>query len=83
MTNEELLREFVALPPEGRRVITDLIAFLRQRYGAPPTTTSSAAADLSSESFIGMWSDREEMQDSSAWVRTVRKSERRLYDTNT
>lgn len=72
MTNEELLREFVALPPEGRRVVTDLIAFLRQRYDAPPTTP---ATDLSTESFIGLWRDREEMQDSSAWVRNVRETE--------
>jgi hypothetical protein len=72
MTNEELLREFVALPPEGRRVVTDLIAFLRQRYAAPPATTTT---DLSDEDFIGMWSDREEMKDSSAWVRDLRETE--------
>ncbi len=75
MTNEELLREFVALPPEGRRVVTDFVAFLRQRYGLPQTATVPLVADLSSESFIGMWSDREEMQDSSAWVRNVRETE--------
>lgn len=72
MTNEELLREFVALPPEGRRVVTDLIAFLRQRYGAPQP---AAATDISSESFIGMWSDHDEMQDSSTWVRNIREAE--------
>lgn len=72
MTNEELLREFVALPPEGRRVVADLIAFLRQRYGVSPITT---ATDLSSEDVIGMWRDREEMQDSSAWVRNIRETE--------
>ena len=75
MTNEELLREFVALPPEGRRVVTDLIAFLRQRYELPQPTAASETTDLGSESFIGMWSDREEMQDSSAWVRNVREND--------
>jgi hypothetical protein len=30
---------------------------------------------LQNEKFIGMWRDREEMTDSSAWVRKVRESE--------
>jgi len=30
---------------------------------------------LVDEPFIGMWRDREDMQDSSAWVRRVRESE--------
>ena len=73
MKNEEMLREFTSLPPEGKRVVTDLIAFLRQRYGIPKTETLPTSTDLSSENFIGMWRDREEMQDSSAWVRNVRR----------
>ena len=72
MTNEELLREFVALPPEGRRVVADLIAFLRQRYS---TSAPTMATDISAEDYIGMWADREEMKDSSAWVRNWRETE--------
>ena len=75
MTNEELLHEFIALPPEGKRVVADLIVFLRQRYGASQSAPVPMEPDLSSESFIGMWSDREETQDSSAWVRNVREDQ--------
>lgn len=74
MTNEELLREFIALPPEGKRVVADLIAFLRQRYGSAPSAASTLP-DLGTESFIGMWRDHDDMQDSTAWVRDVRKKE--------
>jgi hypothetical protein len=74
MTNEELLREFIALPPEGKRVVADMIAFLRQRYATSPPAASSLS-DLGAESFIGMWRDREDMQDSTAWVRNVRENE--------
>ncbi len=75
MTNEELVHEFIALPPEGKRIVADLIAFLRQRYGGTQPVTAPKALDLSDESFIGMWSDREEMQDSSTWVRNAREAE--------
>lgn len=74
MTNDELLREFIALPPEGKRVVADLIAFLRQRYGTSSPVASNLS-DLGAESFIGMWRDREDMQDSTAWVRNVRENE--------
>ena len=72
MTNEEMLREFVALPPEGKRVVTDLIAFLRQRYGIPKTETLPTSTDLSSENFIGMWRDRADIPNSIDFARELR-----------
>lgn len=71
MTNEELLREINALPPEAQRQLEHFISFLRERYqNAQP----KAAPALESEAFIGMWRDREEMWDGSAWVRNVRQA---------
>lgn len=34
MRDEEILREFVSLPPEGQRRVIEFIAFLHGRYGA-------------------------------------------------
>ena len=73
MTNEEILREINSLPPEAQRQLEDFISFLRARYRSsqpknPPTS------DLESEAFVGMWRGREDMRDSSAWVRNVRQS---------
>ena len=73
MTNEEILREINSLPPEAQRQLEDFISFLRERYKeAQPK--SAPASDLESEAFVGMWRDREDMRDSSAWVRNVRQS---------
>ena len=73
MTNEEIIREFAALPPEARREVEDFVAFLRQRYNKK--TEKKSDGKLSEESFVGMWKDRGEFQDSSAWVREMRENE--------
>ena len=73
MTNEEIIREFSALPFEARREVADFIAFLRSRYGKKDGELTDL--DLSKEGFVGMWKDRQEMQDSSAFVRELRETE--------
>lgn len=75
MTHEEILREFASLPPEGQRQVVAFIAFLHQRYGRLNQGKNSDASDLAKDSFIGMWRDREDLQDSSAWVRQSRERE--------
>ena len=75
MTSEELLRDFIALPPEGQRVVADLIAFLRKRYAQAQPAENKPDTDWSSEEAIGMWRDRTEMNDSTAWLRQLRESE--------
>lgn len=75
MKQEELLREFLDLPPEGQAQVVDLIEFLRTRYGSRRPNGNATKSDLGEESFVGMWRDREDMQDSSAWVRRTRERE--------
>jgi len=73
MTNEEILREIDSLPPEAQRQLEDFISFLRERYGSGQPK-NAPISDLESEAFVGMWRDREDMLDSSEWVRNVRRS---------
>lgn len=73
MTNEEMLREINSLPPEAQRQLEDFISFLRQRYKSSEPKTAPRSG-LESEAFVGMWRDREDMRDSSAWVRNVRRT---------
>lgn len=80
MTREEVLRDFVALPPEGQRVGADLIAFLRQRDAQAQPAENKPDTDWSSEEAIGMWRDRTEMSDSTAWVRQLRAHDWRRND---
>lgn len=70
MTSEEILREIAALPAEARNEIEDFVAFLRERYKR--AKSSSAVLSLESEEFIGMWADRDDMSNSTGWVRSVR-----------
>lgn len=74
MTNEEMLHEINALPLEAQRQIEDLIAVLRRRYESSPSTTIVVTDPLANEEFVGMWRDRNDMVDSTRWVRTIRQS---------
>jgi hypothetical protein len=74
MKHEEILQQITSLPPEGQRQVIDFIAFVRQRYGQSQLREHNAT-NLSTESFIGIWQDRNDLKDSSAWVRRVREAE--------
>lgn len=73
MTNEELLREITALPPEGQRLLESFLVVMRERYARQAAPAPSTP--LPCESFIGMWRDRDEMTDSTTWVRSLRMAE--------
>lgn len=73
MTNEEILREINSLPVEAQRQIKDFVSFLRERY-KNSSPKAAPVSDLESEAFVGMWRDREDMSDSSAWVRHIRET---------
>ena len=73
MTPEQMLRELAALPPAAQQQVADFVAFLRTRYG--PSQHERQGLDVADEPFVGMWRDRDDMQDSSAWVRAKRTQE--------
>lgn len=72
---ERVWREYTALPPELQKQVADFITFLRTRYAPVRVSKPAKRARLADEPFIGIWSDREDMQDSTAWVRNIRQSE--------
>jgi len=71
MTNEELLREIASLPAAAKLKVEKYVDYL-QRNKAPLRSVSST--DLEKEVFFGMWRDRDEMRDSTAWVRNLRET---------
>jgi hypothetical protein len=73
MTTEEILREINSLPPEAQRQVEDFVTSLRERY-KEAQAAAAPFTNLESEAFVGMWRDREDMGDSSAWVRNVRET---------
>jgi len=68
----QLNQDIATLPQAAQQLIIDFVAFLKHRY--PPILQNPILPiDLDKEPFIGMWSDRPEMQDSAAWVRQIRQ----------
>jgi hypothetical protein len=70
-----LVRDIGSLPPEAQKQVWDFVAFLKTRYPVAQMARKTKRTKLADEPFIGMWRDREDMQDSNAWVRRLRESE--------
>jgi hypothetical protein len=70
-----IARQIASLPFEAQKEVIDFVAFLRARYSTAQRARRTRHIKLMNEPFVGMWRDREDMQDSSAWVRRLRKRE--------
>ncbi len=75
MKEEKLWREFATLSPELQQQVLDFIAFLRTRYGSSRALKITKRGKLAKEPFIGMWRNRQDLQDSTSWVRSIRQRE--------
>ena len=76
MNQNDIWREFNALPPDAQRQVMDFILFLQARYKLRQTKVKpKLRRDISKEDFVGMWRNRDDMHDSSAWVKTLRERE--------
>lgn len=73
MTN--IAREIALLPPEAQKQVVDLVAFLKTRYATVQPALKTRRIKLADEPFIGMWREREDMQDSAKWVQDLRQRE--------
>ncbi|MCG2590465.1 DUF2281 domain-containing protein [Rhodohalobacter sulfatireducens] len=74
MSESKVSKKIKKLPPEAKQQAQDFVDFLYERYVNDETRKSTKKSILES-SFFGMWKDREDMQDSTDWVRKVRKSQ--------
>lgn len=74
MSESTVSKKIKKLPPEAKQQAQDFVDFLYERYVKDETKKSEKKSILES-SFFGLWKDREDMQDSSEWVRKVRKSQ--------
>jgi hypothetical protein len=75
MNLQAILNDIKMLPPDKQEEVADFIAFLKNRLGIQEDHGSSSDTVRDKKGFFGMWADREEMGDSSSWVREVRKTE--------
>ena len=75
METSHILKEMGALPIEAQKQVIDFIAFLKTRYPTVQVVPKTKRVRLSDEPFIGIWRGREEMRDSTTWVRSLRRRE--------
>jgi hypothetical protein len=71
MDLKQLKRHVDALPPEARQQVTDFSAFLSTRHQRPLVPKRSGKSTMAEEPFVGLWEDREDLRDSTTWVRDV------------
>ncbi len=74
MSESTVSNKFNKLPPEAKQQARDFVDFLYERYVKDETKKSTKKSILES-SFFGMWKAREDIQDSTAWVKKIRKSQ--------
>lgn len=76
MNTQTVMEGFSSLTPDAQQQVADLIEFLKIRYQKnKPVKKKAVCPPLSQEAFIGMWRERQDMQDSSQWVRDLRRKE--------
>ena len=76
MNTQIALERLSSLPPEAQQQVIDFIDFLKTRYqSTPPQKKKQTQTALAQETFIGIWQERQEMQDSTEWVRKLRRKE--------
>lgn len=75
METSSIAREITSLPPEAQQQVLDFVAFLKTRYPTVSPLKKSKCTKLTDEPFIGMWQDRDDMQNSALWVRNLRYRE--------
>ena len=73
MNIKAISQEINQLPPEGQREVLDFVIFLKSQFKSGKTTLKKGS--VVDAPFIGMWKDREDMSDSVAWVRKIRKEQ--------
>jgi len=66
------LAGFDRLPPEAKREVEDFVSFLSLRYAGTRRSATKRVGKTVSRRFVGMWRDREDLQDSTGWVRRTR-----------
>jgi hypothetical protein len=75
MSEKELIKRIKKLPSEAQQEAADFVDYLSQKYiEQSDDSGSSKKKSILESSFRGMWKDREDMQDSTKWVRELRKS---------
>ena len=73
MTPTDVMKKFLALPPEAQQQVVDFMDLLARRYR--PVERRKPKCRLSKEKFVGIWQHRGDLEDSASWVMKTRRTE--------
>jgi len=69
--SENIINEYNSLPGEAQRQVQMYIAFLKNKY----EENTEQKDEIKDSGFYGIWADRTDLSDSSAYIRNERKKE--------
>lgn len=72
METQQLVNEIAALPPVARQELEQFLMELKLRYARQNALTPEERTRWMNPEFFGMHADREDLADSSAYVRKLR-----------
>jgi hypothetical protein len=75
MSEKELIKQIKKLPSEAQQEAADFVEFLTKKYiRKSEEADTPMKKSILENSFRGVWKDRDDLQDSTKWVRELRKS---------
>jgi len=75
MSYEDLVTALKSLPADEQEQVAEFVMALKKHRQSANRLAKQNGAGLSRQPFIGMWRNREDLKDSRAWVRKVRRRE--------
>jgi hypothetical protein len=77
-TAERIYREAQTLPEAQAKEVLHFLEFLKLKLKKPTTSETKDTPDEDTLPGFGMWSDREDMSDSTTYVREIRSPRYKL-----
>jgi len=75
MSSKDLIiKELDNLPPKAHRLVKEFIDLLRKSFEQEEKKPVKNRKSVIQGKFIGMWKDREDTRDSTAYVKNLRKA---------
>lgn len=74
MENQGFYNKFESLPIEAQKQVLAFIDFLKKRYESK-SKKDRERKSITNKKFVGLWENREDLKDSSLWIRNLRRKE--------
>ncbi len=74
MENKGFYNKFESLPAEAQKQVLAFMDFLQKKYELKINKGKSKKS-ITDNKFVGLWENREDLKDSSLWIRNLRKKE--------